>query len=227
MQRTIVDAGTAGRNNCFFLSIVVSLGCYAAVEERDEEYISTMTRFFNRCRELGGQEAEDCMRRTFTQTAHRAEQWPPRADRALEEDAADHLRNIFVKFLVRHKHDRIGPSGMTQKEILDAISVGESIGGQQGIKDVATRGTMVEGLVSIVPFALIIPIRIDHYEDRYMQKIEFTCDFFRNCAYSPVRACAHLAFCGNHYMAVCHPRGHTPTFRPPRISLYTRSNTHK
>jgi hypothetical protein len=165
------------------------------------------------------------MRRTLREACRRRDEWPPRAGTALEEEASDHLRRVFVRFLRVHRADRIGPSGMSQKQILECITVEESVGGQEGIRDVATRGTMVEGLVSIVPFALIVPIRIDHYEDRRMQRLEFTCDFFRACAYSPVHACAHLAFCGNHYMAVCHPRGLAPSFEPPRMSLYVRRLT--
>jgi hypothetical protein len=222
MKSTIVDAGSAGRNNCFFLSLFVSFACYVASEERDAEYFSNVARFLERCKELGGEAAEQFIWRALRAARHREAHWPPRAGSAMEEQAADYLRDIFVQFLLRHRDARIGPPGMSQKEVLQAISVSESIGGEDGIRDVARRGTMVEGLVSLVPFVLMIPIRIDHYRDRHMQHLEFTCDFFRNCDYSPVRACAHLAFHGNHYMAVCHPRGRTPSFEPPRIALYTR-----
>jgi hypothetical protein len=216
-----VDAGSGGVNNCFFLSFVVSFACHATVDT-GTEMKSTVSRVLRKWREWGGEEAHRALCRVLRECAAR-KSFPPRACARAEQEAAAHLRDIFVCFLRAHAYSRIGPAGRPQSDVRSFLRVCDIVGGERGIRNVATRGTMVEGLVSLVPFVLQCPIRIDHCDSADARDVLFTCSFFRSCAYSPVRAAVHMAFHDHHYIAVCHPPSLIPTFEPPALSFYVRS----
>jgi hypothetical protein len=224
-SRVIIDAGGGEVNNCFFVALLVSTAANAAAHPKDREVQNSVSRMMSCCEKWVGAQDAVHVRRVFDLAARSAASgiWPARAPEAAEKIAGAVLRTVFARFIRANAHSRIGASGLqTTKEIMDCITVRETVGGEIGIRDVETDGIMVEGLVAIVPFALKVPIVVDHYEDAHMGTRLFSNSFFRNCDAPIVSAVAHVAFTGNHYYAVCSKNGCLHSFESPALSIYIR-----